>query len=108
MIKLRKNLPALTNHEIINLVKILNIQHFRGVFMRNTLPNVPNVQEVGIVNLDSSNGVGTHWVCYSKKNEECYYFDSFGLDPPKEIINYLKGTSRKLADAKDKSQRRDL
>uniref|UniRef100_A0A1I7X7L0 ULP_PROTEASE domain-containing protein n=1 Tax=Heterorhabditis bacteriophora TaxID=37862 RepID=A0A1I7X7L0_HETBA len=33
---------------------------------------------------------GTHWVCYKKIQEKSYYFDSFGLDPPEEIINYLK------------------
>ena len=102
----RKDLPALINIDLLNFVKELKIKDFPSVFMRDDLPEEWNVQEVGIVNLDSSNGVGTHWVCYSKKNEECYCFDSFGLDPPKEIINYLKGTSRKLADAKDNKSRK--
>jgi hypothetical protein len=58
--------------------------------MRDSLPNKINKIEVGIVNLDSKNNKGTHWVAYYKKNEKCYYFDSFGLDPPIEIKNYLE------------------
>lgn len=89
-----KDLPALTNHDLEYLVKSLKINHFQGVFMRDNLPNNPKDREVGIVNLDSSNGIGTHWVCYSKNKNNLYYFDSFGLNPPEEIINYLKGKDK--------------
>jgi hypothetical protein len=72
--------------------------------MRDTLPNKVNNNEVGIVNLDSVKNKGTHWVCYSlrkrsqsdhhrmsdtKIKDKCYYFDSFGLDPPIELQKYL-------------------
>lgn len=67
-----------------------NIPHFRGVFMRDMLPKRSKRIECGIVNLDSSNGNGTHWVAYYKNNENIEYFDSFGnLQPPLEIIKYL-------------------
>ena len=46
-----------------------------------------NKQECGIVNLDDSENQGTHWVAYS--NNPCIYFDSFGLDPPLELKQYL-------------------
>ena len=58
--------------------------------MRDTLPEKRKEVEVGIVNLDSSDNNGTHWVCYKVNKKELYYFDSFGLDPPAEIIHYLK------------------
>lgn len=59
--------------------------------MRDSLPKTkPFKNECGIVNLDSSIGLGTHWVAYYKKDKHIEYFDSFGnLQPPIEIINYL-------------------
>lgn len=70
----------------------IGIPHFRGVFMRNNLPKKSWKKECGIVNLDSTEGFGTHWVAYRKKNHNvAEYFDSFGdLKPPKELVNYLK------------------
>ena len=45
--------------------------------------------ECGILNLDVSKNNGTHWVCYYKNKDKSYYFDSFGLDPPLELQDYL-------------------
>ena len=56
-----KELPPLTNLDLEELVKELKIKDFRGVFMRDGLPQEPLPSEVGIVNLDSSNNL--------KKNE---------------------------------------
>lgn len=86
---LNKKIKALSNYDIINLVNKLKIENFRGVFMRDTLPNKINELECGIVNLDINKNKGTHWVCYYKNKSKCYYFDSFGLDPPIELINYI-------------------
>ena len=36
----------------------------------------------GIINLDSNNGPGTHWVCYV----DSFNFDPFGLPPPENIL----------------------
>lgn len=60
--------------------------------MKDTLLNKVNKYECGIVNLDNFSGNGTHWICYYKKNNIKYYFDSYGniIDRPfKELINYL-------------------
>jgi hypothetical protein len=65
------------------------VPHFRGVFMRNTLPPKIHNKECGVINLDSSEGDGTHWVAYYKSGENRIYFDSFGLDPPNEVKKYL-------------------
>lgn len=69
----------------------MKIPHFRGVFMRNDLPNRrPWKYESAIINLDDKDGPGTHWVAYKKKADEIIYFDSFGnLRPPQDLINYL-------------------
>ena len=57
--------------------------------MRDTLLNKIKEKECGIVNLDFIENEGTHWVCYYKNKNNKYYFDSFGLDPPFELKNYL-------------------
>ena len=58
--------------------------------MRDALPSKSNDIECGILNLDKSSGPGTHWTCWYKKNKLCYYFDSFGITPPKELDKYIK------------------
>lgn len=73
----------------------LNIPFFRGVFMRDELPDKPFSVECGIVNLDISKNSGTHWVAYGKYNDYIEYFDSYGnLKPPKELIKYLGSNIR--------------
>ena len=43
-----------------------------------------------MLNSDSSSGDGTHWVMWFKKGKENFYFDSFGVQTPSELIVYLK------------------
>lgn len=58
--------------------------------MRDTLPKKIHKIEKGIVNLDSINGPGSHWVAYKRKNNQVIYFDSFGnLHPPVELLKYF-------------------
>lgn len=58
--------------------------------MRDELPKIPRSKECGIINLDSSENQGTHWVAYAKINNYVIYFDSYGnLKPPAELIKYL-------------------
>ncbi len=59
--------------------------------MRDTLPHTPWKTERGIINLDTKDSGGTHWIAYYKRNRVVKYFDSFGdLRPPIEVINYFK------------------
>lgn len=87
------NLPnrPLTNIELLKSVKILNIPHFRGIFMRNSMPiDGPWQNETAIMNLDDKSGSGTHWTAYKKVGSNVYYFDSFGdLKPPTNLLKYL-------------------
>lgn len=59
--------------------------------MRNALPSTgPYVKECAIINLDSKDGPGTHWVAYIKNRKNILYFDSFGdLRPPNELVKYF-------------------
>ena len=81
----------LTNIELVDTAKKLKIPNFKGVFLRDTLPKKPRASECGILNLDDSNGSGSHWSAFSKNGKDKLYFDSFGLPPPTELLKYLKG-----------------
>ena len=63
-----------------------------GVFLRDTLPTKTKWNECGILNLDSSSGDGTHWVKWFKKCKDMFYFDSYGVQPPSELIAYLESS----------------
>ena len=68
----------------------LSVNGFRGVFLQDTLPKKAKLHECGILNLDSSSGDGTHWVMWFKKGKDKFYIDSYGMQPPSELIAYLK------------------
>jgi hypothetical protein len=82
----------LDNLELADAVNKLRIPAFRGVFLRDTLPKKPEKKECGILNLDNSSGSGTHWVAWYKNGDVKYYFDSYGVQPPTEIVIYLKSS----------------
>ena len=79
----------LSNFKLEDAVKQLKIKCFRGVYLLDTLPNKPNNKECGIVNLDKSGGSGTHWVAWYKDGKNKIYFDSYGVQPPVEVMEYL-------------------
>ena len=91
------NLPnkVLTNFDLLDYAKQLNIPYFKGVFMRDTLPKNPNKIECAIVNLNTSDQLGSHWTCYFKKDLLRIYFDSFGQVTPIEIQDYLKSKTER-------------
>ena len=51
---------------------------------------LPKLNECGILNLDSYSVDGTHWVMSFKNGKDKFYFDSYGEQPPSELIAYLK------------------
>lgn len=69
-----------------------HLSNFRGVFMRDSLPQSPPKRtECAVVNLDSTTGPGTHWVAYYKHGNSVHYFDPFGnLRPPNELLDYFR------------------
>ena len=50
----------LTNYDLYEYATRLKIPHFRGVFMRDTLPKRPHEVECVIVNLNTSAEKGSH------------------------------------------------
>ena len=76
--------------EILRYAQALKIPDFRGVKMRDELPSKPFKQECGILNFNTHDQQGSHWVCWFKSDNDRYYFDSFGESPPVELLTYLK------------------
>ena len=79
---------VLSNFDLEEVAK--DLPYWRGIFSRDTLPKNPGVRECGILNLDTADGKGTHWVAWYKNKNTKYYFDSYGLQPPNEMVKYLK------------------
>ena len=88
----------LSNFELEDAVKKLKIPYFRGIFLLDTLPKKPNKEECGIVNFDKSGGPGTHWVAWYKNCKTKIYFDTYGVQPPIEVIRYLGKSVRYNTD----------
>ena len=97
----------LSNYDLLNWVKKLGIKHFRGVYSRDALPIKILKNEVGIINLDSQIGPGTHWVAYRNGKNGAEYFDSFGLIMPNEVMKYLMTSGKNIYYSGDEIQERD-
>ena len=41
------------------------------------------------VNIDNGSQGGTHWTCFIAKDNKSYYFDSFGVQSDKFLLNQL-------------------
>ena len=86
----------------------MGIKHFRTIFSRDRLPDQIRKKECGIINLDSIEGEGTHWVCYRNLDENMTkYFDPFGLIMPPEIQHYLSTSGKKVIFSQDEIQNRN-
>ena len=95
-VKLTNDGDGMTNYELYNEAQKLGLPNFK-YFMSNELVKAsPDKKECGIVNLDDSDGVGTHHVCYwisvdeDTGQRQLMCFDSFGVAPPTELIDYMK------------------
>ena len=95
------------NFDLLNWVKKLGIKHFRGIYSRDALPTKILKNEVGITNLDSQIGPGTHWVVYRNGKNKAEYFDSFGLIMPNEVTTYLMTSGKQIYYSGDEIQERD-
>ena len=81
---------GLTNFDIFKYIDILQVPHFRGVFMRDELPQRIKTLECGIMNFNTHEQTGSHRVCYVRNHNTRIYFDSFGQITPLELQKYLK------------------
>ena len=77
------------------------------MFSRDSLPHQIKNNECGIANLDSKLGSGTHWVAYRNGKSHAEYFDSFGLEMPFEVAQYLDTSGKQIYYSGDEIQERD-
>ena len=83
----RKNY-AISNIFINNLLK--NKKYFSGVYSKDQISLIENNKSL-IFNLENSDQKGSHWVSLSRKNNDIFIFDSFGVGYiPKNIYEIYK------------------
>ena len=87
-------------------MKVLNFRDFMNKYsLRNDTMNESELQRVfnypiyprdskifsdkGFVNIDNGSQGGIHWTCFYIKGNKSYYFDSFGVQPDKFLLNQL-------------------
>lgn len=93
--KTMNKIEPLSNFQIIDKCKELQIKNFKGVFMRDELISEGADNECLILNIDHSSNNGTHWTSLFIRGGVCYYFDSYGFPPPKEVIKYCDKFSQR-------------
>jgi hypothetical protein len=83
---MNRNLTS--NTELLDILKNDNIK-INGVFAKDKLKK-PLKDGFYIINLDNSDGPGTHWTALYKINDGfSLYYDSFGFPAPEEIEDLL-------------------
>lgn len=102
----KRGIAPLSNFDILDLAAKLKIPHFRGVFMRDTLPKRrrPAVRECWILNQASSTASeGSHWCGLAKsKRNIAFYFDPMGGFHPRLKFSTIYGmTSNFITIQKD-------
>ena len=73
----------LSNFDLLQWVDFLKIPNFKGIFARDEI--MPRKHSPCIINLDSLENAGTHWVCCVPGGRSLWYFDSFGMGFPQEF-----------------------
>ena len=75
---------ALSNVDIMDILNKYNIS-IGGIFSKDNIPKLI-VDKFYIINMqNSTEGHGTHWVCFYYNGIDNLYWDSFGFNCPKEI-----------------------
>jgi hypothetical protein len=78
-----------TNKEIDEYMT--EIKNFKGVFMSDELHKIKYNKNMSfIMNYDTIDRPGSHWVAVYVRDGNVYYFDSFALPPHQAINDYFK------------------
>ena len=75
-------LGILTTEDLYNLAKRLKLNI--KVLSKDEFIKLKNGNY--IINLNNHNQEGSHWVSLIKQNDILYYWDSYGMPPPIEIL----------------------
>ena len=86
-----------TNFELYELADALGIRI--TVVSKDQLKDLPSRPGNYIINLqDSDKGGGTHWVALKMFPGVAFYFDSFGMLPPIEVLYFVNPYGKKIRD----------
>ena len=96
----------LSNIDILNLANRLNLP-LVGVNLKDQLPK-RKIKGLIVVNLGDASTGGSHWTCFSTKDKNVFYYDSFGMPPPQEVDEYIKATTGKKRYTINKIQTQSL
>lgn len=91
----------LTNFDIEELCKEFKIP-LVGCIPKDKLRQMRYKSGGYVINLNDSTQNGSHWTSLYVKDDDCCYFDSFGVGPPLEVLRFCKG--KKLIINKDQIQ----
>ncbi len=75
---------------------------FRGVFAADKIPKLRN-GEMAIINLDTSDMPGSHWVCAVKSNGKVLVYDSFGRETDK-ILRSIHKNNKNVQDTENDAE----
>ena len=71
---------------------------YGGVVAKDQLPVDVTFPSIFVVNLDTSDKVGTHWiVIYIQSRRKCEYFDPLGDPPDQFLTSYMMSHTQKVA-----------
>ena len=80
---------------------------FWGAYPADQIPNLTNKKPYAILNLDKSDGPGSHWIAVAKSNKDTIVYDSFGRKSIKIIPSLKSGTGQIIDTDYDKEQTPD-
>ena len=82
---------VLTDVEIDSIMKTLEIPNYLGTIMSDEVHGYKPVNDVcAVINLEPKCMQGSHWTAFATIGSKSYYFDSYGVAPPQNLIKYLK------------------
>ena len=86
-----------TNFELEHYAKELKIPNFHCLMRDELSSELLNKKPLNIIiNLHTSNQKGVHWSGIFVEGNNSFFFDSYGLDPTKEVIEFLKPIKNKI------------
>jgi hypothetical protein len=77
------DLEELSEHYAFPLTQVLMKDEMKSLKASKNANYIINLQS-------SSQGNGTHWLALVVRDDKCFYCDSFGVLPPKEVITFTK------------------
>lgn len=67
--------------------RLKSIKNYHGFIFAKDVTNQGLKDGYYAVNLDRVTGNGTHWTGMAIQHKNIYYFDSYGVAPPQEIVD---------------------